>query len=40
VTVPQYFLNISIIKSYLSYLKKTSKISCVIEDKELYWKCQ
>ncbi|MFH2020927.1 MAG: MBL fold metallo-hydrolase [archaeon] len=36
--VGQYFLNLSIVKAYLSYLKKQNKISCFIEDKQLYWK--
>lgn len=38
VKVGQYFLNLSIIKAYLSYLKKQNKITCFIEGKELYWK--
>jgi glyoxylase-like metal-dependent hydrolase (beta-lactamase superfamily II) len=37
VTVTQYFLNLSIIKAYLSYLKKENRIVCFIEGKELYW---
>lgn len=38
VKVGQYFLNLSIVKAYLSHLKKENKISCFIEGKELYWK--
>jgi len=38
VTVPQYFLNRSIVMAYLSHLKKEKKITCFIEGKELYWK--
>ena len=38
VTVPQYFLNMSIAKAYLSHLKKEGKINCFVEGKELWWK--
>jgi glyoxylase-like metal-dependent hydrolase (beta-lactamase superfamily II) len=38
VTNAQYFLNLSIIKAYLSYLRKTGRIDCMIDGKMLYWK--
>jgi glyoxylase-like metal-dependent hydrolase (beta-lactamase superfamily II) len=38
VHIGQYFLNMSIVKAYLSYLKSVGKISCFIEGKMLYWK--
>ncbi|MBT4352768.1 MBL fold metallo-hydrolase, partial [archaeon] len=38
VTIQQYFLNISIIKAYLSYLKKIGMIECFMDGKMLHWR--
>jgi glyoxylase-like metal-dependent hydrolase (beta-lactamase superfamily II) len=38
VQIGQYFLNMSIVKAFLSYLREKGKINCFIEEKQLYWK--
>ena len=38
ITVPQYVLTGSIIKSYLSYLRKKGRMDLVIEDNYVLWK--
>jgi glyoxylase-like metal-dependent hydrolase (beta-lactamase superfamily II) len=39
-TVPQHFLNLSIVKSYLSFLRKNKKADCRIDDARLVWQRQ
>ncbi|NTV23142.1 MAG: MBL fold metallo-hydrolase [Nanoarchaeota archaeon] len=38
VAVGQYFLNLSIVKAYLTYLRKKGRMNCQIEGKRLLWK--
>ncbi len=38
VQIAQYFLNMSIVMAFLSYLRTQGKIDCFVEGKELYWK--